>query len=75
LEQILPGGGRLPVTAVLKIIPSNEELSGDPKLLKKWGATMLNLSALLDCLQTYFQPPRRKKNIENSSEKSKATEV
>lgn len=73
LEQILPGSGKLPITAVLKVIPQPEEMTADPKLLKKWSAVMLNLSALLDCLQTYFQPPRRKSK--GSSEKSKNTEV
>ena len=31
----------------------------DPILLKTWGPVLLRLSALLDCLQTHFQPPRQ----------------
>lgn len=61
-EKTLPGHGWMSLPAILKIVPENRELKNDPALLKKWGATLLCLSALLDYVQTHFQPPRRKED-------------
>lgn len=59
LARIVPEGNRMSVVAVLSLVPTHGELAADPDLLKTWAPVMLRLSALLDCLQTHFQPPRK----------------
>jgi hypothetical protein len=59
LERILPEGGRLDVMAVRRRLPTREELASDADLRKIWAPVMLLLAALLDCLHTHFQPPRK----------------
>ena len=61
LARIVPDGDRMSVLAVLSLVPTHPELAADPHLLKTWAPVMLRLSALLDRLQTHFQPPRRDK--------------
>src|SRR5436190_3387567 len=55
LRRLTPGRDDMSISAVLKIVPSPEELRRDQTLLKKWGSTLLPLSALLDCLQSHFK--------------------
>ncbi len=62
IARILPEDNRSSISAILKITPEHQELIADPLLVKKWGTAMMNLSALLDYLQTHFQPPRKTKN-------------
>lgn len=62
IARILPDENRMSISAILKITPEHQELIADPLLVKKWGTAMMNLSALLDYLQTHFQPPRKTKN-------------
>jgi hypothetical protein len=45
---------------VLKLAPTTQELRDNPTLLKKWAPTLLNMSALLDCLKTHFEPHKKK---------------
>ena len=59
LARIVPEGNLMSVVAVLGVVPTHGELAADPDLLKTWAPVMLRLSALLDCLQTHFQPPRQ----------------
>ena len=66
LARIVPDGNRMSVLAILSLVPTQGELAADPHLLKTWAPVMLRLSALLDCLQTQFQPPRQ----DNSQEKA-----
>ena len=66
---IFPESRHLSLPAAKKLLPENSEMIADPILLKKWGKAMLNLSALLDCLQTHFQPPREVKDSPEKPEK------
>ena len=59
LARVVPEDHRMSVVAVQKLAPAHKELAADPVLLKTWGQVLLRLSALLDCLQTHFQPPRQ----------------
>ena len=59
LARAVPEDHRMSVVAVLNLAPAHKELAADPILLKTWGQVLLRLSALLDCLQTHFQPPRQ----------------
>lgn len=68
LSQNLPEGSLMSIAAILRIMPEHEEMIADPELLKKWGTTMLRLSALLDYLQTHFQSPRPAKDLQEEQE-------
>ena len=59
LARIVPDGNRMSVLTVLSLVPTHRELAADRDLLNTWAPVMLRLSALLDCLQTQFQPPRQ----------------
>ena len=59
LVRIVPEDNRMSVVAIVGLVPTHGELAGDPDLLKTWAPVMLRLSALLDCLHTHFQPPRK----------------
>jgi hypothetical protein len=60
LGRILPGAGEMSTAGVLKLAPTTQELRDNPTLLKKWAPTLLNMSALLDCLKTHFEPHKKK---------------
>jgi hypothetical protein len=60
LGRILPGAREMSTAGVLKLAPTTQELRDNPTLLKKWAPTLLNMSALLDCLKTHFEPHKKK---------------
>ena len=65
LASIVANSHELSMPAVLKVAPQQEAMVADPVLLQTWGSAMMQISALLDCLQTHFEPPRIKQ--ENDS--------
>ena len=69
ISCIMPDENQLSIPAILRVLPEQQELSANPVLLKKWGKAMLNFSALLDYLQTNFQPPREVKDSTEKPEK------
>ena len=57
LASIVANSHELSMPAVLKVAPQQEAMVADPVLLQTWGSAMMQISALLDCLQTHFEPP------------------
>lgn len=72
LAQILPDADQTSVNAVLKIVPEHQEIIADPVLLKTWAVVTMHLSALLDCVRTHFQPPRKNRKL-HEEPKNQAT--
>lgn len=56
---IFPDSYQMSLPQILKAAPEQKELATNPALLKTWGQAMLLLSALQDCIQQHFQPPRK----------------
>ena len=63
LERIVPEGSRMPVAAIVRRVPTPEELAADSDLRTTWAPVMLLLSALRDCLQTHFRSPRKESGL------------
>jgi hypothetical protein len=55
--RVVPDGNRMPLVALLPLVPAPSALAAERDLRTAWAPAMLWLSALLDCLHTHFQRP------------------